>query len=86
MSCSVAERGPVREAADSVGACEHVVATSVLEPSESRRDQWTLSFVTDSTAGGVPPAVQRRLTEQDLTLRSLAPQGEPPHYVATATR
>jgi hypothetical protein len=86
MNCSVADRKPVREAAASVGACEHVVATSVLDPDESARDQWTLSFVTDSSAGGVPPTVERLLAQRGLTLRTLAPQGDPPHYVATATR
>lgn len=83
-ACQIEARNAVRSATEQIAAHPHVVATDLLAPNAGARETWTLEFVTDSSAGGVPPAILRELAASDLTLVDIAPQGDPPHYVATA--
>lgn len=84
MPCQIQQRNTIRRAAEAIGACEHVVATDVLTPDAAPRGVWTLEFVCDSGARGVPPAVLQELATAGLSVRGVDPRGEPPHYIVAA--
>jgi hypothetical protein len=80
MTCTVAERQRVREAAAELRAIDGVVAADARPPGEATTAGWSLSLVMDRP---LQPAMQERLAAHGLAVPDVSPRGE--HYYASAT-
>ncbi len=80
MSCTVADRERVREAAAEIRTCDDVLGIDVLPPEAGPELGWSLEITTTTPLGS---AVLDRLAAHDLLLAEAGPRGS--GYWALAT-
>jgi len=76
MACTVSQRQRVCDAAEHLCARPNVEAVDVLAPQTDPSDRWTLDILLQPAAGGLPADMLDLLGSFQLTVRSVAPQGD----------
>lgn len=81
MTCTVADRERVREAAAEIRACDGVVDAEVCSPTTGTTQSWSIEI---TLTAPLSSAVLDRLAAHDLALPQAAPRGTGYWALATA--